>query len=125
MNLDLNAIRARLEQMRAQYQATIADMTTGDEATPSSDPVHEGDISDDPADDADQLYEAERQKALAANARDQLDLVETALARLDDGTYGRCLICGNPIDERRLKALPQAQYCLADQERIERQTTGA
>jgi Prokaryotic dksA/traR C4-type zinc finger len=41
-----------------------------------------------------------------------LDEVELALARLDDGTYGRCEECGEAIDDGRLAALPIIRTCL-------------
>ena len=40
-----------------------------------------------------------------------LDEVERALARLDDGTYGRCEGCGEPIDDGRLAELPIVRTC--------------
>ena len=40
-----------------------------------------------------------------------LDEVELALARLDDGTYGRCEECGEPIGDERLAVLPIVRTC--------------
>jgi DnaK suppressor protein len=40
--------------------------------------------------------------------------VERALAKLDEGSYGRCDVCGDPIAEGRLEALPWAVRCVAD-----------
>jgi hypothetical protein len=40
-----------------------------------------------------------------------LDEVESALARLDDGTYGHCGECGSVIDDSRLAAAPTALTC--------------
>lgn len=40
--------------------------------------------------------------------------VERAIAKLDDGTYGRCDACGEPIPEARLEALPWASLCVQD-----------
>jgi DnaK suppressor protein len=40
--------------------------------------------------------------------------VERALAKLEDGTYGACDICGRPIGEGRLEALPWAVLCVDD-----------
>ncbi|MGA2836448.1 MAG: TraR/DksA family transcriptional regulator [Acidimicrobiales bacterium] len=40
-----------------------------------------------------------------------LDEVELALARLDDGTYGRCEECGEPIGDERLEELPIVRTC--------------
>ncbi|MDQ6697914.1 MAG: TraR/DksA C4-type zinc finger protein [Actinomycetota bacterium] len=50
--------------------------------------------------------------ALAASLQDQLDDVEAALGRLDDGTYGRCETCGEPIPAARLEAMPAARTCI-------------
>ena len=104
--IDMQASRQRLEALRQEYAAQIDDLTVGDEGVTASDPAHEGSVSDDQADDADALFEAERNMSLANNMREQLDLVETALVRIDAGTYGICIDCGKQIDPRRLQAIP-------------------
>jgi DnaK suppressor protein len=43
--------------------------------------------------------------------------VERALAKLEDGTYGTCDVCGRPIGEGRLEALPWATLCVEDSAR--------
>jgi DnaK suppressor protein len=45
--------------------------------------------------------------------------VRAALARLDEGTYGICLNCEEPIAPRRLEAIPWAAYCVRCQEAID------
>jgi DnaK suppressor protein len=45
--------------------------------------------------------------------------IDQALMRIDEGTYGVCARCGNPIDERRLDAMPTARYDAACQAIIE------
>ncbi len=40
--------------------------------------------------------------------------VVRAMEKLDDGTYGRCDVCGEPIPEGRLEALPWAVLCVDD-----------
>lgn len=50
-----------------------------------------------------------------AHAAEELANVVSALGRLDDGTYGFCADCGEPITEQRLLAVPQALYCTACQ----------
>jgi len=43
----------------------------------------------------------------------QLALVDAALARVDEGTYGACQVCGKPIARERLEAIPWAATCVA------------
>ncbi|UWE13688.1 TraR/DksA C4-type zinc finger protein [Actinacidiphila bryophytorum] len=45
---------------------------------------------------------------------------EHALQRLDEGTYGLCEVCGNPIGKARMQAFPRATLCLDDKQRQER-----
>ncbi len=59
-------------------------------------------------------------EAEAEHAAHALEEVLAARARLADGSYGLCLACGEPIDLRRLKALPAAALCTACQEVHER-----
>jgi len=51
-------------------------------------------------------------QALAAQLRNELAEVELALKKLDDGTYGRCETCGEPIAPARLEAMPAARFCI-------------
>jgi RNA polymerase-binding transcription factor DksA len=46
-----------------------------------------------------------------AQAEADLADVDAALRRLDDGSYGRCELCGGPIDDTRLSALPATRTC--------------
>lgn len=61
---------------------------------------------------ASQVFSQQRDLALRDRAETQLALVDEALARLDEGTYGRCLDCGKPIPPERLEALPWAARCI-------------
>ena len=56
--------------------------------------------------------------ALGVGSREYQSLrdVQNALTRLDDGTYGRCVICGKEISPARLTAIPETPYCLEDAE---------
>ncbi|MBR6461795.1 TraR/DksA C4-type zinc finger protein [bacterium] len=49
---------------------------------------------------------------LASNQQKLLQQVNDALARIEDGTYGFCQICGKPIPQARLEAIPEAELCL-------------
>lgn len=50
---------------------------------------------------------------LSAQARATVAEIDRALAKIDDGTYGVCEQCGQPIPEARLEALPYAALCVA------------
>lgn len=73
-----------------------------------------------PADVASETFEREKDVSILENVDEQLRDVEGALKRLDNGTYGRCEICGKEIGDERLRARPEARYCVDDQARVER-----
>jgi DnaK suppressor protein len=50
---------------------------------------------------------------MVKNLRDTLREVQDALQRIDQGTYGVCQRCGQPIPEERLEALPATRLCIA------------
>ena len=52
--------------------------------------------------------------------RKTLRLIEEALERMDQGTYGLCLLTGEPIPVERLRQVPWARYVQSVQEKIER-----
>jgi DnaK suppressor protein len=56
--------------------------------------------------------ERERDLALSAQARAEVEDIDEALAKIDAGTYGVCERCGQPIAKARLKAIPQAALCV-------------
>lgn len=45
--------------------------------------------------------------------RRELADIDSALARIQEGRYGTCLSCGGPMGLQRLRALPEARYCVA------------
>jgi DnaK suppressor protein len=49
----------------------------------------------------------------------QLQQVRDALRRIEDGTFGRCIVDGKPIESKRLEAEPWTPYCLEHQQRLE------
>ncbi len=58
-------------------------------------------------------FERQHVAALLRQAHDQLDSVDAALRRLDEGGYGRCERCGRPIAPERLAARPSATRCVS------------
>jgi RNA polymerase-binding protein DksA len=61
---------------------------------------------------ASQVFEQQRDLALRDHNAQHLAAVEAAIRRLDDGTYGSCVRCGQPIAPERLEALPWAAHCI-------------
>jgi DnaK suppressor protein len=52
--------------------------------------------------------------------RMMLSQVQDALERIENGTFGKCLADGEPIDDKRLEAMPWTPYCLAHQQQVEK-----
>lgn len=71
------------------------------------------------ADVATDMYEKEFNMGLASKDRELLVLIEAALKRIEDGTYGICLGSGEMINKERLEAIPYAEYSRDYQEKLE------
>ena len=98
------ALRGERDRLRSEIDAGIeapGQMTYGSQAAAAS-----------------QVFAQQRDLALRDKADKELVLVEAALGRLDDGTFGRCLRCGQEIAAGRLEALPWAAYCIACQKLV-------
>lgn len=50
---------------------------------------------------------------VSEGVRRELAEIEAALGRIADGRYGTCLNCGGPMGLQRLRAIPEARYCIA------------
>lgn len=64
-----------------------------------------------PGDLGSETFERGKDIALTERARHRLEAIDRALERMDRGTYGRCGVCGRPIDFERLLAVPYADRC--------------
>jgi RNA polymerase-binding transcription factor DksA len=65
-----------------------------------------------PAKEGTDAFAQERDISLLESFENEMDEVQAALDRLEEGTYGRCEICGRPIGDERLQALPATRYCI-------------
>jgi len=83
-----------------------------------------GGYDEDLADVASNTFEREKGLALESSVQQMLAQVEDALGRIDDGTYGICQRCGDPIDIARLRVLPFAMLCIRCKE-LEEKSNGA
>ena len=73
----------------------------------------------DRADPASALSDHGRESAILEAAGERIAEVTAALVRLEDGSWGVCVDCGQPIPEARLEARPEATRCVHDQARFE------
>ena len=96
--------RAQLEQERDELRARLSELGFGDSAGLEYDPNF--------ADSSQVTAERGEAEALAASLRDALGEVEHALAKIDQGTYGVCEVCGRAINPARLEAKPAARLCI-------------
>jgi YteA family regulatory protein len=67
-----------------------------------------------PADLGTELYEREKGFALDDHAESEMEKVKQALSAMEDGTYGKCKVCGKEIEYERLEVLPSTLYCKDD-----------
>ncbi|MCD4838938.1 TraR/DksA C4-type zinc finger protein [Neobacillus sedimentimangrovi] len=65
-----------------------------------------------PADEGTDLYEREKDNALLEHYKIQLGNINKALQTMENGTYGKCEVCGKDIPVERLEALPNTTYCI-------------
>jgi DnaK suppressor protein len=79
-----------------------------------------GDAGDDSADAGAKTFQREHELALTQNARELLAQTQRVLSKIDDGSYGVCESCGQPIGKARLQAFPRATLCVACKQREER-----
>ncbi|HKC24775.1 MAG TPA: TraR/DksA family transcriptional regulator [Thermoanaerobaculia bacterium] len=102
-------VRKRLLQKRDELlQDLVKNREVSDETVDES--------AQDMADRATSAYTKEFAYSLSENDRKTLVLIDEALARLDAGTYGVCVHCSAPVQEKRIEAVPWARHCLDCQE---------
>jgi YteA family regulatory protein len=65
-----------------------------------------------PADEGTDLYEREKDNALLEHYKLQLGNINRALEAMENGSYGKCEVCGKEIPVERLEALPNTTYCI-------------
>ncbi|HEY7018623.1 MAG TPA: TraR/DksA C4-type zinc finger protein [Gaiellaceae bacterium] len=73
-----------------------------------------------PGDAATATFDRELDSTLEENEERMIAAIDAALKRIEDGTFGRCSNCGEPIPAERLEALPWATQCIGCKRREER-----
>ena len=108
----LDSFRKRLEtrqqDLRRMVSRTQQDGRSADE-----------DTAQDIADRAASSYTKEFLFHQSNNDRQLLQMVENALSRIREGSFGECISCGKEINAKRLEAVPWTRHCIECQEKLE------
>lgn len=103
--------RSALEQDRARTRQRLAALT-GDYADIVAASLDSNADDEHDPEGATIAFERSQVGSLTEQARSRLVEIDAALARLDEGSYGTCERCGNPIAAGRLEARPTARTCI-------------
>lgn len=106
-------LREQYDVLRTQYDQAMA-------ALDDLQRVSSDNAGDDQADTGSKTFEREQEMSIAHNRLDLLSQIERALGRIEDGSYGLCENCGNPIAKPRLQAFPSATLCVECKQKQER-----
>jgi len=112
-NADMTVYKERLLALRARVRGDVNQMA--DAALNKSRTEANGDLSSMPIHMADlgtDNFEQEFTLSLMESDAGMLDKIESALERVEDGTYGACEECGAKIPKTRLNAIPYATMCV-------------
>jgi RNA polymerase-binding transcription factor DksA len=113
--VDTSVARSRLteqlERLQANDRALLAERAPGDD--------HLAHLSQHPADYGTDLSDAEREDAVRGAVEREIDQINLALERIEDGSYGTCIVCGKTIPDERLEARPEAIRCVEHQAEYE------
>ena len=109
----LDAFKKRLEERQRELRLNVSRTAQdGREADLES--------AQDVADRAANSYTKEFLFSQSNNDRQLLQMVDAALARLREGTFGECVSCGKEINPKRLEAVPWTRHCIDCQEKAEK-----
>ncbi len=108
----LELVKHRLEDLTENLEAQLDVAETDSVEALSAYDNHPADLGTD-------TFERELDLGIVTGLRSRLDLVANALARLNQGAYGICERCGQPIDPARLQVVPEVQFCLRCQNLID------
>jgi RNA polymerase-binding transcription factor DksA len=117
---ELELFRETLQGLRARLRGDLDQMTdealrrdnNGGTGNLSNVPLHMADLGTD-------NYDQEFTLGLIENEQTTLELVNEALGRMNQGTYGLCVECSEPISKARLQAIPYAKNCIGCARKLE------
>ena len=102
--MEISVARKRLEEMRDDLERTLA-VLQGEHPLARGGTAEAGDAGAN-------LTEADRNQASLQTTLAQRAEILAALVRVGDGSYGKCVDCGNPVPDGRLEARPACPRCV-------------
>ena len=106
---EMKVYKERLLDLRARLRgdvSSMADAALGSEGSEASSmPIHMAERGSD-------NFEQEFTLSLMATEEDTLGMIEAALERIENGTYGKCVECEHVIPKTRLNAIPHTPKCV-------------
>jgi RNA polymerase-binding transcription factor len=110
---DLERFRRALEEEKSKLSSELSKNRDAEQETAEE-------MTQDIADKASSSYTKEFLFSLTDAEREKVKEIDEALDRIEEGNYGLCQRCGNPIAEKRLNAVPWTPYCVDCRELAEK-----
>jgi DnaK suppressor protein len=117
----LEGVRESLVARREEIQAEVDRMATEVRWLGGDQEDESGGLGNHLADEGSDVTEQERLTTISADLQDVLRQIDGALGRIDNGGYGTCQRCGQPINPERLEAFPYVAFCIDCQTILERE----
>lgn len=109
----IDQLRQRLDEERTSISTQLTDMGVDPETgQPDGEQFAQGF-----ADSGQSTAERTQVVSMAEGLMDMIREIDVALRRIEEGTYGSCITCGNPIPEERMEARPAASECMTCKKR--------
>jgi DnaK suppressor protein len=110
--IDTNRFREALTEERQRIQAALDNLHEENPGSITDETGEDAVYDNHLADTATVTYDRELDYTLEENAEHMLSEIDSALQRIDDGSYGRCTNCSREIPSARLEARPWATLCI-------------
>jgi RNA polymerase-binding transcription factor DksA len=118
--MDTDSARARLLKEQARLEGLHIAATRLQAGAQEAQERELSSSDQHPAELATETIERELDQSVVQHVALELTELQMALAKLDEGRYGLCEACAQPISDARLEAMPAARYCIEDQAKLAR-----
>lgn len=113
-SIDTDEYRQKLEDAKRRLTGNVEFLERENPGTMSDEL---GELTDGAADNhlgdmATEMYDRELEQGLEQGAQQTIEEIDDALLRIEEGRYGTCEMCGEPIGAQRLAAIPWTRYCI-------------